>query len=277
MSIKLVALDLDRTTLNAQGKLSDANREAILKAMDNGVHICIASGRAFDTLPADVINVPGIEYAITSNGAAVYRIRDKQCLRSYLLTSEAVRQILDLTQDEPVAYEAFIRGKAYAGADYVNDPVAYGATEQAIPYIQATREPVEDIRQFILEHNHELDSLDIVVGDEARKKKLMNQMREQVNDVYLTSSVKQLIEVSYKDAGKKSGVKFLAEQLGINREEIAAFGDADNDMDMIEYAGVGIAMENATTHLKIASDHVTLSHDQDGVAFAMHEYLHIYE
>lgn len=61
--IKLVALDLDRTTLNSESHLSEVNRQALIDAISNGVHVCIASGRAFDTLPEDVISVPGIEYA----------------------------------------------------------------------------------------------------------------------------------------------------------------------------------------------------------------------
>ena len=92
MDIKCIALDLDRTTLNAQGKLSKANEEAIRKAVAKGIYVCIASGRAFDTLPQDVVSIPGIEYAITSNGAAVYRIQDKQCLRSYVLTEQSVKR-----------------------------------------------------------------------------------------------------------------------------------------------------------------------------------------
>ena len=84
--IKLVALDLDRTTLNSESHLSEVNRQALIDAISNGVHVCIASGRAFDTLPEDVISVPGIEYAITSNGAAIYRIAGKECLKSYVLT-----------------------------------------------------------------------------------------------------------------------------------------------------------------------------------------------
>ena len=90
MDIQLIALDLDRTTLNSQGKLSKTNYNALSQAIKNGVHVCIASGRAFDTLPSDVLSVPGIEYAITSNGAAVYNIKTKERIKSYLLTENAM-------------------------------------------------------------------------------------------------------------------------------------------------------------------------------------------
>ena len=269
MDIKCIALDLDRTTLNAQGKLSKANEEAIRKAVAKGIHVCIASGRAFDTLPQDVVSIPGIEYAITRNGAAVYRIQDKQCLRSYVLTEQSVKKILELTKDFPVTYEGFIRGTAYAAKEYIEDPVKFGATEHAVAYVQSTRHLQDDIVSFLKQHDDELDSMDIVVKDEAQKQKVIEVLKAEVEDIYITSSISQLVEISYKDAGKRSGVKFITEYLGLNPKQVAAFGDADNDIDMLEYAGCGIAMENASNGLLAVADAVTLHHDRDGVAYAL--------
>ena len=269
MDIKCIALDLDRTTLNAQGKLSKANEEAIRKAVAKGIHVCIASGRAFDTLPQDVVSIPGIEYAITSNGAAVYRIQDKQCLRSYVLTEQSVKKILELTKDFPVTYEGFIRGTAYAAKEYIEDTVKFGPTEHAVAYVQSTRHLQDDIVSFLKQHDDELDSMDIVVKDEAQKQKVIEVLKAEVEDIYITSSISQLVEISYKDAGKRSGVKFITEYLGLNPKQVAAFGDADNDIDMLEYAGCGIAMENASNGLLAVADVVTLHHDRDGVAYAL--------
>ena len=269
MDIKCIALDLDRTTLNAQGKLSKANEEAIRKAVAKGIHVCIASGRAFDTLPQDVVSIPGIEYAITSNGAAVYRIQDKQCLRSYVLTEQSVKKILELTKDFPVTYEGFIRGTAYAAKEYIEDPVKFGATEHAVAYVKSPRHLQDDIVSFLKQHDDELDSMDIVVKDEAQKQKVIEVLKAEVEDIYITSSISQLVEISYKDAGKRSGVKFITEYLGLNPKQVAAFGDADNDIDMLEYAGCGIAMENASNGLLAVADVVTLHHDRDGVAYAL--------
>ena len=269
MDIKCIALDLDRTTLNAQGKLSKANEEAIRKAVAKGIYVCIASGRAFDTLPQDVVSIPGIEYAITSNGAAVYRIQDKQCLRSYVLTEQSVKKILELTKDFPVTYEGFIRGTAYAAKEYIEDPVKFGATEHAVAYVQSTRHLQDDIVSFLKQHDDELDSMDIVVKDEAQKQKVIEVLKAEVEDIYITSSISQLVEISYKDAGKRSGVKFITEYLGLNPKQVVAFGDADNDIDMLEYAGCGIAMENASNGLLAVADAVTLHHDRDGVAYAL--------
>lgn len=273
--VRLIALDLDGTTLDSSKQVSEKNRNAIINAVKNGVHVCIASGRAFDTLPSVVTEIPGIEYAITSNGAAVYEIRDKKCLRSYKLTAESVKTTLELTKDMPVTYEAFIEGRAYAGSEYIHNPVKFGATKEAIHYIQTTRTLIDDITGFIRQHVDELDSMDIIVKDADMKERVCDAIYKETQDVYITSSVKQLVEISYKDAGKKSGVKFLADRLGVSKEEIAAFGDADNDKDMIEYAGYGIAVANASISLKEKADYITLSNDEDGIAYAFANILDI--
>jgi hypothetical protein len=268
MSVKIIALDLDRTTLNSEGKLSEGNRQALTAAINNGIHVCIASGRSFDTLPQDVLEIPGLEYAITGNGAAVYKIKNKECLCSYVLKKESVDEILEHTKKYPVTYEAFIGGTAYTAREFIECPQKFAATKRAVDYVKATRNLKDDIVGFIRENSSCLDSIDIVVRDEVQKQEIMQAIAT-VSDIYITSSVSQLVEISYKDAGKHSGLKFLAGYLGIEPSDIAAFGDADNDYDMLKYAGTGIAMENASERLLSVADYVTLHHDKDGVAYAL--------
>ena len=107
MNIKCIALDLDRTTLNASGRLSDGNYNALCHAIENGVHIVIASGRSFDTLPKDVLAVPRIEYAITSNGAAIYHIPTSTCLHEYKMTPASVECIIQIAKQHETALEVF--------------------------------------------------------------------------------------------------------------------------------------------------------------------------
>ena len=243
--------------------------------MARGVHVVIASGRPLGSLPADVLAVPGIEYAVTSNGAAVWQLTPKACIHRLTMTPRSVEVILDLTKNEPVALEIFIRGEAWAAADYVRDPVRYGATPQAIAYIQGTRRPAEDIRTLIRENLGELDSLDLVTGDRALEQRLRTTLRRDVPDLYITSSVPGLIELSHRDGGKHSGVRFVAERLGIPAGAVAAFGDGDNDVDLLTWAGCGIAVANATPACLAAADAVTRDHRENGVAWGIREILHL--
>ena len=266
MRIRCIALDLDRTTLNSEGHLSGDNRKAIEQAVSSGIQIAVASGRSLDSLPGEVMEIPGIRYAITSNGAAVYDLKEGVCLRQYKLKAEAVRDILRWTQGEDVTFEAFIDGKPYAEKAYVEDPVRFGAMPRSIPYIQETRKPTEDMRSFIREHEGELDCIDVVVKSEKYKQRLWKTLEKQVRDVYITSSVKQLLEISDVNAGKDTAAEFLIGYLGLTREELAGFGDGHNDSGLLKYAGIGFAVTNASKECREAADRIVASNDEDGVA-----------
>ena len=298
MKIKCVALDLDRTTLDSQGHLSEENRTAIESAVAAGVHVVVASGRALDSLPEEITDIKGIRYAITSNGAAVYDLCERKCLRQFKITPESVEDILRHTDpgqtkaanreeaevSEPeggkadgyereISYEAFIDGRAYAEKRYVEEPVRFGATPHAVTYIQKTRTPVADMRTFIREHKSELDCIDLVVKSEKIKQKLWKTLRKTIEDVYITSSVRQLLEMSHRDAGKESGAKVLLEYLGLTREELAAFGDGDNDSGLLKFAGIGFAVANASPECRDAADEIVASNDENGVAQGINKIL----
>lgn len=268
-----IALDLDGTTLDHQGNLSKENRKAIEYAISLGVHIIIASGRAFQSLPKSVTEIPGIEYAVTSNGASVCQVLTGEKLQNYMIEKKVIHKILELTQDEEIVYEAFIDGHAYADIAYVNDPVRYGASPEAVEYVKGTRQFVEDMPAFMKAHAGELESMDIVVRNLELKKRICNKLECILDRIYLTSSVDQLVEIADKNAGKASGLRYLKEHLQIPREHMAAFGNADNDIDMIEYAGYGYAVENASDNCKRAADYIVRSNDQDGAAQGIYEFL----
>lgn len=275
MDIKCIALDLDRTTLNRDGRLSFENRKALEYAISKGIHIVIASGRSFSSLPTDMLSVSGIEFAITSNGAAVYDVKSGRRLHGYTLTPESVEMILDSMAEETITFEAFVDGIPYGSEAYVADPVAFGTPQAAVGYIQRTRQPVPDIVSFIRAHKDRLDSLDLVVHSEEEKQRLSLLLRASVPDIYVTSSVPQLVEISHRNAGKHSGVRFVTELLGLSPQQVAAFGDGENDADMLNYVGCGIAVANASPACLEAADQVTKAFDQDGVAHGIYHILQI--
>ena len=275
VDITCIALDLDRTTLNGHGRLSVRTRQVLETAIQKGIQIIVASGRSLSSLPEDICSIEGIRYVITSNGAAVYDLHTKKCLNQYKMTVDSVEKILEYTKEMEVAYEAFIDGQAYAQKEYVEDPVRFGARPGAISYIQKTRKPVDDIQAFLEENKEYIESIDVVVKNESLKQQLWGKFEADIPDVYVTSSVQQLLEISYWKSGKHSGAEFLLKYLGLQREKLLAFGDGDNDVELLRYAGIGIAVENASSACKKAADAVTLSNDEDGVAYAIENILGI--
>ena len=104
------------------------------------------------------------------------------------------------------------------------------------------------------------------MGDERTKATLRRIISEQVEGIYLTSSVPTLLEISDEKAGKATALAFLADYLQIPQEATVAFGNAENDIDMICWAGVGVAVENSPEEVRRAADEITRTNDADGVA-----------
>ena len=271
---KLIALDLDETTLNRESQLSPGNRAALEAAVRQGCILAIASGRAFDTLPEKMLRFPGVRYAICGNGAAVYELPSQKLLAHYTVPPEAVTKILALSQGQNLTFEAFVSGCAYAQRDYIEDPTRYMCDPMTVHYVKASRRPVEDIRAFLREHQAELDSLDLVVGD-LTVKAHMTALLSEIPDIYITTSVPRLIEISHRDCGKHRGLAFLSGLLDIPQTDICAFGNADNDADMLAWAGCGIAVANSSPACLEAADHVTGHFLEDGVAQALRDYFGI--
>ena len=269
--IRLIALDLDGTALNPAGVFSARTRRALERASSRGIQVVAASGRPFRSLPDCLWQVKGLEYVICSNGAAVYRLPDRTCLRRSCLAPEQVLALLDWMEAYPAALEGAVEGEAYADQSYVEDPTAFGAPEAAVPYIRRTRRPVPDIRAFLRENRERLDAVDIVTPDPAFKQTVQEEL-SRWEGLYVTSSVPHLVELASGEAGKAPALAWLAGQLSLHRSEMIAFGNAENDMDMLRFAGTGVAMGNSPDPVKQAADLVTSDNAHDGVAEVLERY-----
>lgn len=273
-NIRCFAMDMDRTALGEGGKLSLRTQNAIEKALDKGFHVIVASGRAYDTLPEEVVAIPGIEYAISSNGASVWQ--RGECIRRNVLGKEAVNALLDIYEkakrEFPVAMEVFWRGKAFCEKEYFEDPGRFGS-QRAVKYVQSTRKVVEDVGKFAREHVNELENIDFISADKDGRERLKREVESAVGDISVTSSIEHLIEISGRNVSKGESLKWLLERLHIESEECVAFGDGDNDAEMLSWAGIGVAVENASQLAKNNANFVTKAHFQDGVAIIMEEIL----
>ncbi|MCD8356938.1 MAG: Cof-type HAD-IIB family hydrolase [Clostridia bacterium] len=263
--LHLIALDLDGTLLHTDKGLTDRTRSILLKYMEQGTHVVVASGRSYASLPQEVLAVPGIEYVITSNGAAICKKSTGEKIFHFPLKHTCASQLLQLIAETGAVFETFLDGVPYADADYVNNPTKYGASPHSIPYIQRTRKPVPNLLSFAADHIHTLDCIDLITATPEQKQMLLTKLLT-IPGIYITSSVPYLLEISDEAAGKGSAVRKLSAYLDIPAKDIAAFGNEENDMDMMKFAGIGVAVANSPDHVKAAADYVTLSNDEDGVA-----------
>lgn len=271
--VQMIALDLDGTLLQPDSTLSAAAEDALTKAISQGICIVVASGRAFTALPEKIRSFWAFVMPSLQRSSGFRIACGKRCVRT--LPEQAVLDLLKMQQAAGTfLIEAGIGGQMYAPEEYLNNPEKYRQAAPLQAYLKRTRKPVADMTAFLLEHQHEIDCIDLICPECAEKDRLRVQVQQEIADIYVTSSTPELVEIAHAEAGKANGLRFLSEQTGIPAENILAFGNADNDAEMLAYAGIGVAVANASDACKQAADRITLSHTEDGVAKTILEYLH---
>ena len=273
--IRLIALDLDGTTLNDKSELMPRTKAILEWAISQGIYVVAASGRAFASFPKGVLAIRGLAYAVTSNGAAVCEPKSGERVFAFSLEPEKVDAILHFLEEEPEReIEVFYQGTAYVSDRFYADPVSCGASEKMVPYIRRTRHPVGDIRVFLREHRKGLDSFDIICSEPEKRMEWKTRL-EELGGLYITSSVSYRIEVSNEKSGKGSALRKVAELLDVKPEEIIAFGNAENDLDMLAFAGISVAVANSEPAVLHAADRIAPSNEEEGVAQILEEMLGI--
>lgn len=261
----LLALDLDGTLLRTDKSLSSRSRAALCKAVEEGHQVIISSGRPFGALPENVLHIPGVAYAIVSNGVSVYDLRKKKRIFYVPMDRAAAEAVLELAERMGGTPEILFEGEAYTTEDFVRNPMKYGVNEHGVSYIKSTRIPVPDIYAFARKHIGELDGIDLLTPDLQERAIYLEHLAE-IPYLYLTSSLPRLIEISAEGAGKGKALKKLADYFGHDSQKMIAFGNEENDLDMFEAAGCSVAVGNSPDAVKNRADVITGSNDEDGVA-----------
>lgn len=266
--IKLVAIDLDGTLLNNQKQISQENQAALAKAKANGIKIVLCTGRPLKAiLPyLDVLNLRGTgDYSITFNGGLVQKndtgtIVDKQALSvedvtDLLALAKQMDMPLDVLRDEVVL--CFPTSSVHQTIYPKLNPllVFQSATQQEL-----TAEALYN-KAVVAYDQKELDQWIPAIPKEFRER----------FEVIKTRS--NLLEFMPKGVTKAYGIRLLAKKLGIQSSEVMAIGDEENDLSMIHYAGVGVAMGNAIAAVKEAADIVTATNEENGVAQVIQQFM----
>lgn len=268
MDIKLIAIDMDGTLLNTKGDISEKNIQVLKKALNAGIHIIPATGRVLQILPEPLQKIPEIQYIITSNGAAVYKKGTKLPIYSNAMTVEKTIHILKLLEPYDTIIEAYIKGNGYFEKQFLNRFQEFQIPENFRTLYEKIKNPVENLIEFIQKNTNEVEKLNIPWLKEGIKQKILDELKT-FPDIYITTSLKENVEVNNIGVNKGIGLKGLCQVLNIKMENVMAIGDSFNDLEMMEVAGVPVAMENGEEELKKISKFITKSNDNDGVAYAI--------
>lgn len=271
MEIRLIALDMDGTVLRTDKTVSERTMRALRSAAGRGIAVVPATGRIAKMVPEPVASVPGVRYAITSNGAAVADLKEKSFLYTNLMSREASDRLLRMLEPCGLLVEAYCGGISYSDVHRMEMFQHYSVPQIIYDYVMKSQIFVENLSEFIASREYRLEKVNVPYVPDSMQEPLREQVLSAGGYSVVSSSIDNL-EVNKAGVSKGDGLARLCERLGISPSEVLACGDGDNDFEMIRFAGVGVAMENSIPALKEAADFVTDTNDRDGVAKAVEKF-----
>lgn len=264
--IRLVAMDLDDTLLASDLTISMSNREMLQKAEKNGLKITLASGRMYRAMlpyaqTLGMRNIPLIAY----NGALIKHTDHGRTISHRPLRRLLVDQIVSSLKELRLHVNLYSNDRVYIEK----------MTVEARAYMEISRvepEIVGDFSQYTPEDCTKV----LAIGDPKQIAGIKAKMAEILGErVHITISKPQYLEFVSAGVNKALALQEVAAYYGFEREEVMAIGDGFNDLEMIKWAGVGVAVDNAPLEVKEAADWVSPSCDRDGVAAALRRYVRL--
>lgn len=270
--IKMIALDLDGTTLRSDHTLSPRTMDAFRASMEKGVHIVVSTGRVFSALPKVLFDIKGLEYVVNSNGAQITELATMKRIYENYMKPETVEQVVGVLRGTGISVETFVDGLAYADADEFYDIRDHGSTFRDANYVLTTRHPIPNILDFMLENKDRIENISLNFEFIEDKEKMWPVLAA-IDDLTLTSSFAHNFEMGGATTSKADALKFLMDRLGITKDHLMACGDSPNDSRMIELARIGVVMGNANEQMKEKADYITDTCNDDGVAKAIEKFV----
>jgi Cof subfamily protein (haloacid dehalogenase superfamily) len=267
--IKLFATDLDGTLLDQRHILRDDTRSALFSLYKKGIILVAATGRARSSIPETVKSLEGLKYLITVNGAKLFLNKTGELIYEKYLSAAALDSVLHLLSDPEVMMEIFWDDIPHVELNKYNKAKDYGIPRWFSNYFFDSRAPLENFLSAVRENEHKIENINFVFGSDAVKERVYKDLYKNRDLFALTSAFSFNYEIGAAGVNKGAAVDFIAKCEGILPEETICFGDNDNDVTMIEYAGIGVATANAVPGVLAAADHVTEDNENEGVAKAL--------
>ncbi|SHK28032.1 Cof-type HAD-IIB family hydrolase [Paramaledivibacter caminithermalis] len=272
MKYKLVVTDMDGTLLNSQGKVPDENKEVLTKLQDNGVHVAVATGRIY-TSARIFAKYLGIKTPIIAcNGAIVREVNNNKPIYEAHINKDDCIYILEICRKYSV-YFHFYTDNTFYTERLEKSALKYSEWNKTLnEEDRINLEVIENAYDFIKDTNEKIYKFLIIDDDENLLKKMRKELTK-ISGIECCKSRYDNLEIMNKGIQKGVAVKKLADSLGVKREEVICIGDNENDISMIKYAGLGVAMGNAEEIVKQTADYVTDINDNNGVAKALKKFV----
>lgn len=261
--IKLVAIDLDGTLLNSRHQLSARNRAALEAALRCGIEVVLATGKTRQAARDLIDSLPLASPGVYMQGLITYNA-DGSVRNRIVMAKQTAAGVIALAEAFGFSALAYSDNRAFG---LRVDAVTSKLTEYGEPQVET-----------IADWSHFLERVDInkliIYGAEAQVAALRQAIDAQLKHaVHVTrANIAGMIEVLPANTSKGQAVKRLLAELDIDPANCLAVGDGENDIEMLQAVGIGIAMGNATPLLKDVADVIVPSNDEDGLALALETY-----
>ena len=263
---KLLALDLDGTLTNSQKEITPYTHNVLEEAQQRGIKIVLASGRPLEGIRplAEILHLTQYSgYIMAFNGGLIVECKTNRHLSENYLNPSFYPLLYEKCHRKGFAILTYLNGHIVS-EDINNKYVQHNAMRNRMPLLQ-----LDNLLQQITFPEPKW----LVVGEAEELSKLEKELQTLLhNELNIYRSEPYFLEILPHGIDKANGLKFITNYLSIQAHDILACGDSYNDINMLRYAGFGIAMANANKEVKEAADYITLSNDENGVAYALKKF-----
>ena len=266
MNYKMIVSDLDDTLLREDLTISEATKNILIQAQQKGIKVVLASGRPTVAMERYAKELQLKEYGgymISYNGAVITDCTHDKITFEQNLQKSTVHELYHFSKEENV----FIH--TYKDGNIITPQTNKYTTIES----DLTGMPIKQTEDFIREIDKDVIKVILLEDPEYLKTVEKNLKEKFEHKMSITISKPFFLECMDKGVDKGDTLKFLSEQLGIKSEEILALGDSYNDVKMLKFAGLGVAMKNAPQDIKELVDYVTESNMNDGIVEAMKKFV----
>lgn len=264
--IRMIVLDLDGTMLNDAEEISQEDAAALARAAEAGIEVVPATGRFLTAMPEAVRRLPYLRYAITINGARISDIGGERTLWRAEMSPDLALQIMHFLDTRPVFYDCYIGDWGWMERTSYERAEEFARNARQLRMIRELRTPVDDLKSLVQAKGEGVQKVQLFTLDEELRASLLRELPIRFPGAAISSSVSNNVEINDIRADKGRAMRHLADHLGIGLPSVLAFGDGLNDVVMLRWAGVGVAMGNGYEEAKAAAQFVTASCDECGVA-----------
>ena len=276
LNIRMIALDLDGTTLTPGGRLSPRTKAALETALNRGVEVVVATGRCFLSLPEDIFTVEGLRYVITSNGAKISDLSKGEFIYSDCMSAASLHQVMDVLESHRHTYrystEVFADGRAFLERAIYEQILSGDFPHRSVEYIRSTRQPVDDVYAFARANAGNIENISVVFTNEEDRQ-AMRPPLSAIPGTTFTNSFSFNWELEGENTDKGNALRWLMERVGVTKEGLMACGDSPNDLAMLRLAALPVAIGNAEPEVKEEACFVAPANGEDGVAVAIERYV----